>query len=175
MKNKKFVSFIIIVASIILLFLAFKSIDESTKGTLIEFIEQSSEPDKPFVMESLIYGSSMKTSQIEDDSVTSYIQLTEQEIRKLLEILSTTTFERIDPLKHKIKISFWVENTNDLYSVDITNRGYTMSYDVKVDFRMTPFNDKLLLWAPTVGHFLTDDFSIIDKLEELHKVPRENE
>ena len=134
MKNKKFVSFIIIVASIILLFLAFKSIDESTKGTLIEFIEQSSEPDKPFVMESLIYGYTSKLSKIEDDSATSYIQLTEQEIRTLLNILSTTTFERIDPLKHKIKISFWEENTNDLYSVDITNRGYTMSYDIKVDF-----------------------------------------
>ena len=175
MKNKKFVSFIIIVASFIILFLAFKTIDESTKGTLIEFIEQSSEPDKPFVMESLIYGYTSKLSKIEDDSATSYIQLTEQEIRTLLNILSTMTFERIDPLKHKIKVSFWAENTNDLYSVDITNRGYTMSYDIKVDFWMTPYNDKLLLWAPTVGHFLTNDFSIIDKLEELHKVPRENE
>lgn len=177
MKNKKIISFIVISAGIILVFLAFNSIahDESTKGSLMEFIEQSSEPDKPFVMESLIYGYSTKLSHTEDDSATSHIQFTEQEIRNLLDILSTTTFERIDPHKHKIKISFWEEHTNDLYSVDFTNRGYTMSYDIKVDFWMKPFNDKLLLWAPTIGHFLTDDFSIYEKIVELYNIPRENE
>lgn len=174
--NKKRILLFTLIYTAILLLIIFNPFTKAEKaeGLLLDIIKESAAEDTPFVEESLIYGTSYKDE--EDPEDIQHILLTEEEIRELLNILSSTEVKEMEVLKIADFVELWDGNEAETYSVDLTNRGYTMPYDVELKFDMRPYDEgKLLIWERANGHYLTEDFRVFDKLKEFYAVPRENE
>lgn len=173
--NKKRIFISTIIFTVILLFILSNQFlkADSANGMLLDFVKDSAEENEPFVEESLIYGSAYKREENPEEG--RYISLTEAEIRELLTIVSSTEVQKMDRLKIAEIEALWAENEGETYEVDMTNRGYTMPYDVELNFDMRPYDGKLLIWVHYNDHFLTEDFRVLDKVKEFYTVPRENE
>lgn len=175
--NKKRILLFTLIYTAILLLIIFNPFTKAEKaeGLLLDIIKESAAEDTPFVEESLIYGTSYKDE--EDPEAIQHILLTEEEIRELLNILSSTEVKEMEVLKIADFVELWDGNEAETYSVDLTNRGYTMPYDVELKFVMRPYDEGKLLIRERAngGHYLTEDFRVFDKLKEFYAVPRENE
>ncbi|AWE08804.1 hypothetical protein DCE79_16210 [Lysinibacillus sp. 2017] len=161
MTKKKWIS---IIATVVVLFVAILFVRGTffqEETTLLEVAKNSTyfEEDKPFLAESIISG--YMTYRYKEESAGT--EISESDAQDIIDLLATT--------KVKKTLKSIADVDSGMYILALDNNGYTMSYDLAIDFLLKENKDNEILITTNYSDevYILEDSNFYNKLVEILK------